>query len=135
MKIAVVAVCCAFILSACDRLSIGGKFEMTLSTNGEFYLLNKTSGEVWVLEGGTLSAIERSDFQLKKGRKYSGADGYFFTYAGKGEFKDVSSLKDYFIEKADLERVPPVPEVGQVVEGYIYKGGDPAREGNWEKKE
>jgi hypothetical protein len=97
MRLAIV-LSLALFLTACDSPLSADKYQIVASPDGNTYRLDKSSGKVWLINGDKMEEVLMKDFRLTIGQRYQGADQYFFTYSGKGQFAEVKSFDDEMIK-------------------------------------
>jgi hypothetical protein len=85
-------------LTACDSPILTNKYQLVASSDGNTYRLDKSSGKVWLINGNKIEEVATKNFQLTIGQRYMGADQYFFTYSGKGQFTEVKSFDDEMVQ-------------------------------------
>ena len=66
---------------------------MISGTDGTLYRLDKATGEMWYVRDTTMQKVMEEGFKIKVGERYTGDDGFEFTYNGKGTFKDINSVE------------------------------------------
>jgi hypothetical protein len=75
------------------------KYQIVTSSDGHVYRLDKASGEVWLIKGSSMEKVQEKDLRLKIGNRYMGEDLYSFTYLGKGQLGEITTLDDYWKKK------------------------------------
>lgn len=92
-----------------------------------------------VIGGGRLPEFMRQQFVQQATRQYQAAmerqKNYTGTYTGlsKSYGFDPSHITPDLSAGVQPQAVPPPPQQGAVVDGYMFKGGDPADPSNWQQ--
>lgn len=94
MKPIVSVLLSSLFLFSCNNLTIDDKYEIATSADGSAYRMEKSTGKVWLISGNTMEEIQLKHLRLSIGHRYKGADGYSFTYSGKGKFTDIKSFDE-----------------------------------------
>ena len=93
------------LLTACNDLPSGNKYQLVASSDGNVYRLDKSNGEVWIIQDNTMEEVSTKSLRLTISQRYTGVDGYSFTYSGKGTFSEVKSfdeeMKKYWKDKKE----------------------------------
>ena len=74
-------------------LKIEDRYQVISGTNGILYRLDKATGEMWYVRDTTMQKVMEEGFKIKVGERYTGDDGFEFTYNGKGTLKDIKSVE------------------------------------------
>lgn len=94
MKYLTIVLSLTLFLTACDSLPSRDRYQIVAPSDGNAYRLDKSNGNVWMIKGNTMEEVSTKNLRLTIGQRYTGADGYSFTYSGKGQFTEIKSLDE-----------------------------------------
>lgn len=82
-----------------------------------------------------MTRIEQRNMDVAKlAQTYMDQNGGRLDYKFFNQLADFSKANPLFPEKAQFETPSRMPKVGDAIDGYIFKGGNPADKNSWEKQ-